>query len=435
MRKAICLFVLACASVAGAKSMFDQSQVERVMAYWSQPNRYQVGLPENWMKVGLWQPRLTVDGSTWLWNLMRAKGGGKTPPTTAPVGPKPEWDAWVLAKYKHDQYTSELAAAECNALIIPGFKPKSPPAIDAPGAIPEDLFQRLGNPPKFVSHVVPQAFEVKFEDGFSVTYSDQVAVRPQYAYFRFTEGVMAVGKRVREWDTSDLDAHFAEAGMTSSERKIMSAVSLLEGGFESVNTYDTGFVSVGLIQFASLKEGGGSLGRLLRKYKTEFAADFEKDFTAYGLEVNPEGVLTVIDPSTGAIVAGASANQAIIKDKRLIAVFQRAGTKSRKFRVCQLMVARDEYLPVNDFINVTIGGFNVPLRVGDFVKSEAGLATLMDRKVNTGTLDPLPTVLANVIRKNNCKTVEEVAKCERELVIGMKFRKDFLADGNLSQPK
>jgi hypothetical protein len=42
----------------------------------------------------------------------------------------------------------------------------------------------------------------------------------------------------------ELNRIFAASGLTPVEARVMRAVSLLEGGFDSINTYDTGF-SVG----------------------------------------------------------------------------------------------------------------------------------------------------------------------------------------------
>jgi hypothetical protein len=76
----------------------------------------------------------------------------------------------------------------------------------------------------------------------------------------------------------------------------------------------------------------------------------------------------------------------VIEDKRLTAVFQRAGRKSEAFRVAQIKTARASYWPAGDPVQITLpNGKTISGVVSDFIKSEAGLATLLDRKVNTGT--------------------------------------------------
>ncbi|MCC7103468.1 MAG: hypothetical protein IT206_10370, partial [Fimbriimonadaceae bacterium] len=128
------------------------------------------------------------------------------------------------------------------------------------------------------------------------------------------------------------------------------------------------------------------------------------------------------------------AAQQIIKDKRLIGVFQRAGRLSEANRVAQLQVARQQYYPASDNVLVPIDGRILTGPIGAIIKSEAGLATLMDRKVNTGKLDPLLTVLQGIARAYKVQTFEGFGKYEREIVEKMRWRKSYLEDSTLSQP-
>jgi len=93
-----------------------------------------------------------------------------------------------------------------------------------------------------------------------------------------------------------IDHLFRLAGVEPKVANVMKAVSALEGGFESINTYDTGFVSVGFIQFASLKAGAGSLGVMMLRYKTADSSDFDRDFRQFGVDVTSSGQLAVLDP-------------------------------------------------------------------------------------------------------------------------------------------
>jgi hypothetical protein len=93
--------------------------------------------------------------------------------------------------------------------------------------------------------VAPSRYTVTFADGEAYQYEDHVPVRPRFAYYRFDQGVVAYGPPIRDLPEADVSSIFRNAGMTDSEQRIARAVSVLEGGFESVNTYDTGCVSVG----------------------------------------------------------------------------------------------------------------------------------------------------------------------------------------------
>ena len=181
-----------------------------------------------------------------------------------------------------------------------------------------------------------------------------------------------------------IDHLFRLAGVEPKVANVMKAVSALEGGFESVNTYDTGYVSVGFIQFASLKEGAGSLGAMLLRYKTGDATNFDHDFRQYGVDVTSNGQLAVLDPATGQECQGPDANARIIADKRLIAVFGHAGSQSDAFIAAQIAAAKDQFYPGADTVSVMLGGQPQVVKVSDLIASEAGMATLMDRKVNTG---------------------------------------------------
>ncbi|MEP6755360.1 MAG: hypothetical protein ABJA67_07660 [Chthonomonadales bacterium] len=130
-----------------------------------------------------------------------------------------------------------------------------------------------------------------------------------------------------------------------------------------------------------------------------------------------------------------SADLPIIHQPRLAAVFQRAGKVSEPFRLAQIRSAKANYWPTDDLLEVTIDGVKQNCKVSGIIKSEAGIATLFDRKVNRGSIAPLPELLQKLVTDKGLKTNLEAAKFERELVVGLKYRVDFLADKGLSQPE
>src|SRR5262249_49827049 len=266
-----------------------------------------------------------------------------------------------------------------------------------PGPIPPGLLETVGNPPPFANAVVPLQHTVTFEDGDTYAYTDNVQLRPRYAYYRFPQGTVAYGTALRDMPEAELNALFAAAGMSPSEQRIARAVSRLEGGFETINTYDTGFVSVGFIQFVTLESGRESLSEVLAQEKVNQPADYLRDFRRFGIDIDAAGQLAVVDPSTGAELIGPPAVLKVIEDKRLAAVFQRAGRRSPAFRVAQIRVARAHYWPAADPVAVKVGGQEVNGTVADVIRSEAGMATLFDRKVNRGTIVPFADVLARVM--------------------------------------
>lgn len=417
-----------------AAPYFTDEERGRIVAYWNEPGRYTVAAPGG---REVWVVRLTPDASAWFLAYNRAAGAVKAPPTQQVPQPAsavpPDWEPWVAAKLEYDISRARAAADAANGLAE-GRQPSPQQPASPPPLIPQSLLQAVGNPPPFAAAVAPRLYIVKLDGGSVISYTDQVPVPKRYAYFRYAQGVMNAGTPLRSMPKAEVERLFAGCGLTQFEAHVMAAVSRLEGGFDAVNTYDTGLVSVGFIQFACLSSGGGSLGALLLREKREAPADFEQDFRRFGIDVTPDGLLVVIDPDTGAQLVGQPAAIKIIDDKRLTAVFQAAGARSDTFRRMQIREAKQRFYPADDVVSIPAEGKALSCRVGDIIRSEAGMATLFDRKVNRGTLDPLPQVLARIMAEHNLSDPAGLAAFEREIISAMKYRVDFLADATLTQP-
>lgn len=428
---------------AKAESVFSPEERAKIMAYWTEPGRYKIQALPDVKKTGLWQVRLTPDGSLWFWKYQRAIGAGKAPPTQSPTGTTVAtaiWKQWVDAKLAYDRWQAQDVADRANGALEVGSAPTPntlhplPPTL--PGPIPDDLLTAVGDPPPFANAVVPMEYKIAFADGDSYTLRDNVRIgSPSFAYYRFSQGVMDSGSALRKLPDAQLNALFAKAGFSASEQRVMGAVSKLEGGFDSVNTYDTGFVSIGFIQFITAVDGKGSLLEVLQQEKKDQSDQYARDFHQYGLDITPEGVLCVVDPITGSELTGTDAVQKTIADKRLTAVWQKAGRTSEAFQVAQIKVAKAHYWPADDAVMVMVNGQALTGKVSDVVKSEAGLTTLFDRKVNRGTIAPFADVVARVMIAHSLTKLEDAMQYEREIIQACKYRTDFLADATLSQPK
>lgn len=440
--------------------LFTPQERDAIMAYWAEPGRIRTVVPDNFRQQGLYRVRLTVAGSVWLREYMRARGLRVPPTQTAVAATNDEqriWEEWIEAKIAYDRTIARKIAEDANAKVLgrrvevqDDFNSRTdapnpgpiPPSLVALGSDPATGRRGIGNPPPFAEAVVPWQYAIRFDDGLELTYETDVRMRPRYAFYRFEKGVMSAGRAVRTLSNEESDRLFRAAKVTPSEGRVMRAVSFLEGGFDSVNTYDTGFVSVGFIQFATLEGGGNSVGTLLKMYKQQDPVNFQRDFRRFGIDVTDivnargvnETVIGVLDLATGAELTGPEAAREVIEDKRLIAVFQRAGQKSLAYNAMQIRSAYEQYYPANDTWTVTRNGVTLSGKVSDIIKSEAGMATLMDRKVNTGRLDPLPQVLQQITNEFNVRSVDELARLERLVVMAMRYRKDYLADTSLSQP-
>lgn len=422
---------------------FTADERQQIVTFWADPSRYREGPPDDYRQKGLWQVRLTPEGSVWLWNYDRVRKVSAPPTAVAqPANDQQRpWETWLTNKLAYDRWQAWQTAFGANRLVLgsdfvmPSEKGVPDSAPVPPGPEPPDMVAAVGDPPVLARAVVPMAHTITFDDA-TIQFDDNTHLgNPRYPYYRFAEGVESAGTPVAQEQPDRLSRLFQLAGCSDSEARVMRAVSVLEGGFDAVNTYDTGYVSVGFIQFASLREGAGSLGALLSAYKQDDPTDFAADFHRFGVEVQPSGALDVVDPVTGAEVSGPDANARIIADKRLIAVFQRAGEKSDSFCAAQVKSAKAQFFPANDSVTITTtDGHVVTGKVCDFIRSEAGMAILFDRKVNTGNISLLLKVATQVASSHHCTSVADLAGYEREILGGLKYRTDFTLDPTLSQP-
>ncbi len=447
----------ACSAVASdaqntGTSIFSDSERAALVTFWAAPGRLQQSVPQDAQSKGIWQVRLTPDGSAWLLKYQNAIGAKGAPPTAAPAvitvtqSDKVAWKQWVQNRIAADRARAQASARASNEAFMisapaPSIKLGGPQAartgqadigqLPEPGPIPPTLLAAIGNAPPFAAAVVPMQYVVTFEDGEAYKYTDNPAMSPSYAYYRFPQGVAVYNAPAGDGDTREV---FAAAGLTESEQRVAAAVSRLEGSFESINTYDTGFVSVGFLQFITFEDGKHSLAEVLNREKADKPDAFATDFHKYGIDMSPDGVITAVDPNTGAELIGPEAVHKIVDDKRLIAVFQRAGRHSRAFRVAQVMIAKSRYWPADDAISIQTGPKVLTGKISDVVRSEAGIATLFDRKVNRGTCAPIADVVAKVMRDHGLTRLKDACVYELEIVKALKYRGDFLADATLSQP-
>lgn len=442
--------VLACAAIvtphivqAQPEPSFSGTEKAKIGDFWRESGRHIIQLPNTVDLKGPYVPRQTPEGSIWLKNYYTARGdSGKLAPTANPESQnaiQANWDAWIEARYAWDEWQAAIASWDQNQKFLqrqlPAPQAPGGKIPQQPGQMPIDLKELAGAPPEFVSAVMPKQYTTRFDD-FAYTASDNPAVRRKYLYYRFSTGIMDGGTPMRGKTINELQPLFKKAGISDSELKVMAAVSLLEGGFDSINTYDTGYVSVGFIQFACLKGGAGSLGQVLLSMKQSSPAAFQKDFRNFGIDVTDQGDLVAVEISTLRETVGPDATISIINDKRLASVFVRAGRLSEPFKVAQIKVAKALYYPAEDTLTLKLGDKTHSAKVKEIFRTEAGLATLMDRKVNTGKYGDLLPIMENMMADYGFADIRELSKLEFQLIRALKWRKDYTsADYSLSKPR
>lgn len=450
----------ALAALSTAQNLFDSRDRRLVKRTLETEVRMDVTTPPYADHRGKWQVRLTPEGSKWLYTYQHSQ-----PPDDADHA---SWGDWIDAKVAYDRAVAAHKADTLNGKPVAEEDASGPRASDAdfgdqgsvggmsdeddfsgemppitvggvevenPGPMPQGLQDFMsGEVPTFAAAVKPLLYKVSFNDGATVSFINQAPVSAHFAYLRSSDGVISGGTPLKTISDDAMLALCKKAGIDESTWHVMRAVSSLEGGFDSINTYDTGYISAGFIQFTTGASGAGSLAKVMLREKTDDPEAFRRDFHRYGVDVTTNGVLAVYDPKTDQEMVGESAVQQVIKDKCFTGVLVHAGRESDAFKVAQLEVAKDRYYVGDQVVKVRLNNQLTAVRVGDVVKSEAGQAILMDRKVNTGHIDPLPSVLQQVADSSSASSAEDLANYEDQIDAALKFRRDFLADGSLTQP-
>ena len=212
---------------------------------------------------------------------------------------------------------------------------------ESPRSVPSDLMAAAGGPPPAAFRGVQSLYTVSLPGVNQKMQFLDHPVDPDYPYLINPTGIDNEGIPV--YTRPDTPHLMRLAGLNHDQRLVFQKVSEKEGGFEAVNTYDTGYVSVGFIQFAAMRSGDGSLARLLEHMRAESPKDYLHYFQKFGIDVDDRHSLSVVDPWTGKVLHGAEAVDAIIYDKRLTAVFYHAGQGSEGFQRAQIEEALNEY--------------------------------------------------------------------------------------------
>ena len=459
------------ASARLSDPVFSSDERASILSWWQAENRYKVELAEVDGQKGPFAARLTPDASTWLLAYTKAVSGSvKVAPTqTAKAsnsGDTKGWEDWLSARVKHDWQTARAEAQRRNTSLLTApsdalsadisSSRDTTPALPSrgsrksrrsqeptisipphPGPAPQSLIDALGAPPVIASVVAPNRHIVSFDtDNHIIEMLDNVRLPERYAYYRFPKGVNSVGAPATSTasETEQAKELFAEAGLSDTARKAFTAISKLEGTFDASQTYDTGYVSIGFIQFTTGPDGDGSLIRALIDEKSASPDAFAEDFHRYGIDVTADGKISVVDPKSGAELIGTDAVKCMVDDPRLVGVFVHAGRYSIKWKAAQVRAAYKVYWPMDGEITLQLAGSPTTCKVSDIVQSEAGITTLLDRKINRGNIREFPDVVNRIAKAHGCETLSDIQKYEKEIVAAMRYRVDFLKSSDLGQP-
>jgi hypothetical protein len=165
-------------------------------------------------------------------------------------------------------------------------------------------------------------------------------------------------------------------GTSESVRKVVAAMSSVEGGLEAVNSYDDAHLSFGVFQWtAGVGDGAGELAALLARFKNNDPEAYRECFGQYRLDVQVEGEQS----TTGLITLNGTALKTSAEKEPLRGIdwayrFWRAG-HHKSLRACQFALAASR---IHRFASLDVHGR--PLK--DWMSSELGMALILDEHVN-----------------------------------------------------
>lgn len=167
----------------------------------------------------------------------------------------------------------------------------------------------------------------------------------------------------------------AARAVSPSAGRLVAAITLNEGMFEAVNSYDNSFMSFGVMQWtAGAGAAAGELGALLGRLKRSDPAAFHDCFGRYGLDTEAKAGATTGNLKLDGTVLGTAAAKAVFRSPTWAYRFWRAGHHPA-VRRCQLQHAANR---IDFFADTVIAGH----RMRDWLSSELSMAMLLDEHVN-----------------------------------------------------
>jgi LysM domain len=214
---------------------------------------------------------------------------------------------------------------------------------------------------------------------------------------------------------------YESVGLNEAQARALRFVSLHEGCFDAINSYDKAIFSFGFIQFTASQATGSSLSMVLAHYKHNCPDLFRKYFIAAGLDVGyilengavrtPITVVT-LDGKTGERLVNDAAFAYIKDNIQLFGPFIQSGYEPTMVRE-QLRIASYMYvqkaLTLTTTVTVLGQKFTIPL-ISQIIQSEGMSTILIDLAVNRGVggmSKVVNTALTYIATQNNFATLSD----------------------------
>lgn len=228
-------------------------------------------------------------------------------------------------------------------------------------------------------------------------------------------------------DTSAIAAMLSNLSLPTHDAKIFAVVSTLEGGFDSLQTYDVGKISWGFMQFAAI----GGLPALLRNIKALHPLLFHQYFESFGIDIDAEGFVV---STQGQVFRGTNALNQLHDNPALWKPFLLAA-QDKVIQEVQVKCAYENYYVRIFDHSVTLGekvggnGGGKVYRLGDLlVDNQFGRALLFDRAVNRG-LGFMGKLIWRAVKESQAQSPADVHKIIdkiKELEVDFHARVDTL---------
>jgi len=235
----------------------------------------------------------------------------------------------------------------------------------------------------------------------------------------FPEGLMYAGQSRMELSLSTIQ----EVGLTPMQAAALQFVSVHEGSFDAINSYDKAIFSYGFIQFTGAAAVGSSLNRLLASMEANAPSAFRNVFGRVGIDtegIGKNATVTVLDDDANRR-RGDDAWLYIQRNIPLYGAFIQAGFEPSLVRE-QLRMANDLYVqPALNFkLDVTLGGIRLTVpRIGDILTSEGAMTLLIALAINKGTGGMGQIVgpaLSDVAGRQRLQTANALRQIDQRLV-------------------
>ncbi|WP_448518055.1 LysM peptidoglycan-binding domain-containing protein [Rhodoflexus sp.] len=236
----------------------------------------------------------------------------------------------------------------------------------------------------------------------------------------YADGIMYVGKSSPR--NTPVEA-FTQVGLSLPLARALKVVSENEGNFDAINSYDRAIFSYGFIQFAGAASGG--LGAMLMIVKNRQPQVFQQMFGRFGIDVRhatPRPIITCASPEEGRMLSGDEACLYIKSNKQLTTAFIAAGFHPSVI-LAQIESAAQGYVSpaLGMRTDLVLGGqLFSGIQLATIIRSEAGIATMIDLTVNqwiVRTAGFFRQALEQIAAMDGIRTPQQLASVDERRVL------------------